>query len=418
MTTPLDLLKYHPERFKQSRPQLIALMSAYRSVSDHEGTIFSERIGKFQERITQVYNDEIADLPRDQRPRRPVLYVGRSLSMLAHYGKFVVNGRNIFDIDPVLIEMFRETDIKDVPLGLIQFIYRSFYIHFGKQSTMDLGDGNFCDGAYVSVHEPRGDQPGSLQILISTVRENVNYARSLKLVQDPEIYFYLALQFQQNTSFQQAFETFLKEEAEGRENRIKQGGTKTFEIDGEQITVEDVSPITATQEQLEMQQKLPKALPAIRAILNTLCFLGSRPDDVEASYPETAPTDLVSQTETVNYKKKRKAEQELARLGYLRIKFCGRRFSGIQANQPEQPEGSKSTKVDHPDFAPERKGRRGHWRLQPIGSTKAEERDKKLIWIMPTTTTIWVRIGQELQGRIYDVKPGTSDQTGVTTQVK
>ncbi|MCZ8517464.1 hypothetical protein O9H85_35015 [Paenibacillus filicis] len=109
-----------------------------------------------------------------------------------HYATFTVSGRNIFNFEQSMIESFKHTDIDQVPVSALSFPYTSFYMSFGKQEDLELwGEGYYVDGAYITV------LPGfkSLQIILSTVRDDVDYKDETNWITNPDRYYYPSLNF-------------------------------------------------------------------------------------------------------------------------------------------------------------------------------------------------------------------------------
>lgn len=386
MPTPEELLKYHPERFKTSRPQAVKLTRDMRSTR-LENLSQAEYMKLFNQ-IAKLYNDEIMAVEREQRPLAEdanaimcEIYFSCQL-----YSLFCKNGKNIFDISGTLFEMFSNTEVGSVPLSALKLPYDFFYLHFGRQESLAIGDGYYLDGAYIS------NTDGNISMSLTTVQD-VDYRRSKMFFQEREQFFLINLDCSLifDEAFKHSFEKKLdadrKAQNANKEAKKITGGSR-YQVVSNQIG-------TPPGQDWELIQ--PLARQALQAIVNSLCFICAKPDLIEKEYPDSIPVDLAQELSKVknNFQKKRRIDQALARLGYTRINFCGRGLTGIG------PTGESTRRKTMDGYVIEDRTRVGHWRLQPVGPRNASTTVLK--WIYPTIAPVRVKAEAKGEGHIYEV---------------
>ena len=149
-----ELLRYHPERYRQTRPFAKQVFSAYQRING-----FNPPTGQYLETVTNIvsnsYNGELDNIEREKRPT-DIRWLMKEPSIACHYGAFCNYGRNIFHLNDEIIEEFLYTDVGSIPLDAVNLPHECFYISFGTVSKLELStDGTYVDGAW------------SLQMLVS-----------------------------------------------------------------------------------------------------------------------------------------------------------------------------------------------------------------------------------------------------------
>lgn len=377
------MLRYHPERYRHSRPYIKQLVSYFRShVSG--GMPSLEQLNEVAKLIMKRYNEDLGELPYEKRPADTRL-ISKEINYAIHHAVFAVHGRNIFHFEPEMIEQFRQTEIDQVPVSALAFPYQSFYMSFGKQADLDLwGEGNFVDGAYISVLP---NMP--LQIVLSTIRPDVDYRDRTNWITNPDRYYYLPLSLERtDASVATVVAEALEEEVESRDMSQMPDQSGVYEIDGRSIEVRDNKHHSSKQEVAEIQDGFDVFKEALRLVINGLCYVTSYMEHTEERWPDDTPNKLLERlNKATNKSSRQKALAELLSRGYRKVRFCGKHTASDQVTLV--PTGRELTAH----------WRRGHWRNQASGP---ELKERRLIWIMP----VLVRQdrGMSEQGRIYAVE--------------
>lgn len=187
MTTD-SLLRYHPERYRRTRPFAKEVAKLYRSIAG-----VGPPTGKLIESITRViqkeYNEVIRLIPRESRPRDMRMFM-REPAMACSYGAFCAYGRNIFQLTAGLVYEFLHTDVESIPIGLVDFPYQCLYLSFGSQEQLSLYEGErYVDGAYVFVFDRF-----PLEIHLTSSSRKGNYSSRFEWIVTPDGYYYMSLE--------------------------------------------------------------------------------------------------------------------------------------------------------------------------------------------------------------------------------
>ena len=110
-----------------------------------------------QARLQTAYNDALDELPFEERPANLDLLM-EEVNRAVTYGGFCAHGRNIFDFEAALVDMFLQTDVGEVPASIIHLPYSVQYLAFGPSPELELPGGRRVDGAYVYVQQLEGGQ--------------------------------------------------------------------------------------------------------------------------------------------------------------------------------------------------------------------------------------------------------------------
>jgi hypothetical protein len=327
----------------------------------------------------------------------PSIVFNREIIFGIAYGRYSQAGRQIMDFPPGLCEMLANTDIGDVPVGEIKLPYVCQYLHFGTQQHLELDRGWLVDGAYI---ESRGG-PGELKIVLTGKPINQTDLDLWYLNAEP-CYAQSFRQQHSTISLDTALKTVLNDrlaEFFEKEDRAQGGGlvTKANEILAEKgldaSHVVDIGARTAQHEIDETNRRYPVFLEALKLIINGLLYITAYPEDIETTWPESAPLAVREKALHGNAKERDKAKSKLMEMGYSPVHICGRSLKF-----PHQASLAATTGEGHKSLH----WRRGHWRNQPFGVGRTEHR---LRWIMPMLVGTKNSPGDDPElGHIYTVK--------------
>ncbi len=85
------ILRYHPERFKLTRPYVKQVVNYFRN-NVFDGTPSLEQLQDVAGIMRRSYNEALSDLPYEQRPADFQLFSKETLYAL-HYAAFAFHGR-------------------------------------------------------------------------------------------------------------------------------------------------------------------------------------------------------------------------------------------------------------------------------------------------------------------------------------
>ena len=381
MKRPSELLKYHPNRYYQTRRFFGRLYNYFRSAESQGGVLsvdaFQDLTGRF---LSDHWRPELVRMPLELRP----FGIGRAsqeVSLFCHVASFTKHGRNIFDISPSLAALLKLTDVDDVRWDCIRMPYDYLYISFGPQHGWHLTDAQYCiDGAYVSKLM---DQV--VQVLLTTYRPGLDYSQPLNFIATRDVYFYFSFDIAgDNSTVGDSFRNTIK---------IDDAFNESWEpppIDPDTMRLAEAHGVTLRQDPEkcsqritahENRQNLPVFRDVLNLIVNCLCYLSSSNREVTTEFPAVLERQLDQSRDAVRL---RRVREKWLRQGYTQIHFCGRSLDRDAESQPTGRELSAHW-------------RRGHWRNQAIGPALAEH---KLIWIRPTLVRK-DKAGDDLPGHVY-----------------
>lgn len=344
------------------------------------------------------------------------IFTACEVKIFRHYASFIYSGNNIFDFSSELLKLFWETDVDDVLLEDINLPFETVYLYFGKQEgkklygTMEsiqvefknkqewVGEGKyvefFLDGAYVS----QCPESGALDIILTGIpntphkysdncvdcyEETVNYKLEVTC---KGVTVAAALEEQRKKIFQHN-QTFVQQK------QAKHG----FSIDVIETALRSAKDYINTS--------IEQFMDCLKLTINCLLYLQSYPEEIEDGYPQLAPKNLVAQTKRGSALAQ-VAEQKLSKLGFRKIKFCGKAkkpFEQVDVETVDEQslleEPSTTTKAGR-SLSPHK--RRAHRRRQRYGKGLKLWR---FVWIRETT--IRPEKYQQPQNlyRIYEVVP-------------
>ncbi|SRR6266487_447058 len=387
MRNSSELLKYHPNRYTQSRPFFRPLFNVFRQSADASGILPDFAFIRICEKlIVEYWNPELERFPLEQRPDNPTQLVTGEQSMFAHVAQFTFCGRNIFHLSPTLTALLRITDVDDVLWSSIRLPYPAFYVWFGPQQEWHFGNGRYCaDGAYVSAVP----NDGGIQIFVTTVEPEVEYSQPPSFTIHRDFYYYISFQF---TDANETVGTTLARTV-GTDADF-QRGFQPPQIDPETarfahergITLLQKSPEETAQAKTveERIADLPVFRQVLRLLINGLCYLSSPSREVVRRYPQATNQVLAQAAAAAREKRERR---RLRQEGYTEINFCG-----------ESLEREYGTGITGKELFPH--WRRGHWRNQACGPARSEHR---LMWIRPTLVRKDKQSEGAVAGHIYRV---------------
>ncbi len=392
---PGPLYAFHPERFKDSRHY------AHRARQFHGsgGLPTFEAIKAVMDLVGREANDRLGEFTRREKLSRPthatvLLEAEETLAMA--WLKYVGAGKQLFHIPPQMSDMLRATDADDVPVAMIRSPYQALFLHFGSQAALELAPGWFIDGCYVEHHPVVPLLSFTFTARPSTpsrMAEWHSFGEPVEVVHLAEDAFSYDLATAVDQAVAERVNRLREEMARGNEDitaEIDAAADEQVLPDG--MRVERVSGSRAEHQLAVLEQRRHTVHGALQLAVNALCYLTAYPDDIAEEWPEGTPEALRRAAEEGQPNKRKRAAQELARLGYSRIKVCGGSLRRGQA--PQAPVGDLNgshTVRTH--------WRRGHWRRQAHGEGRAL---RKLIWLMPTLVKPGGADGDDI-GHIYTV---------------
>lgn len=312
---------------------------------------------------------------------------------------FLKNGRNIFHIEPELVQLFDKTPIDELILEDIKLPFEAFYIYFGEAAGIyapeksEEGDeyensSVFIEGAYISrsTHTFRGIDEGNFWIsLVPSFEEYMSeeewsYHFDFEHHADPRGFIRPDLKTKILDQYLERFTNFWERTGELEYHRANKAT-------GSAIT----TPFHELRDNWKPDEKdiawKESALKALRIVINTIAYLTTDECDLTEDYPASYPRKLVAKAIGDNKKQAARAVSKLESLGYRKVRFLGRSF--------------KRSLAVHQFGNVSPHWRRGHWRRQPHG--KRGEELRKLIWIKPTIVNPAGGPNPDTPGHVYDV---------------
>ena len=367
----------HPLRWRNTRP------FANKSIQFMQGElrgnhIVASTIQKKMNWLIPHFNDAIMRLPRSMRPDQRVLQKELNVSLYAT--RFFNLGRNIFTISPGLAEALSNTDLEGVRIGDIKYPQPFFYVSLHGLCCGSLpGSPNEIDGAYVDATIPE-----IVQIAVTSRRLDCSpkSSRTWPLNRDAYFYFTSEAKDGDNPTFAQLFErAVLKGDIKvdtiselPQSNELIEDSSTVFDEDRNDPRVvqwRDVSRHNDRVEAVENGRALDSIMKALSMVVNALAWLSAEPDDadVTSAWPADAPAGLVQAVSRSDRRSdSKKADQELRRRGFARIRILG---ASVRIIDHLDGDGQELRSAHW---------RRGHWRRQPHG---VGNKMIKLLWIKP-----------------------------------
>lgn len=374
---PVPLFHLHPERFKQSRPYAEERVKLWRGNPDIE-----RALNEGMALVSNASNAALSEHPLRQRMGQPNpgMLLMEAEEHLGHfYIQYKLNGSQIFDIPPPLTDMLRNTSADDVPIPMLVSPYTAYFLHFGPQADMDLGDGWLLDGCYVEHHSSQ-----VLQFCFTALPPHPEDIRRWPVFPEPH-----GVQAFGDELFAYDVGTAVDSLLSELRHRLhkEQIGNGAFERAlNEMKSAFPDNPMAAMSksgvrerallEEKILDQRFPVIRRALSLVINAVCYLTAYPDDIDTAFTSGAPEKLVKQASGNNAKAVSRAKSKLESLGFVPVHFAGRSMKDrvpVKENGGAATEGGERTVRKH--------WRRGHWRRTPCGVGRQQRR---LTWIMPT----------------------------------
>lgn len=185
--TGLSSWHFHPNRYYRTRKFASNFIHSYRNICG-KGAPSPDSFSRLVPEFTRLYNRALMDLAPSERPMDPKLPT-KELSLAIHFARHYLNGRNIYHFNPDLQDVFLEyEDIYKLKFSDLALPAPVIYLSFGTYAGLMLFDGHTFDGAYVTRH---GN--GSLEILATTIDDDLNPPPDKGTLSKPDPYFYYGL---------------------------------------------------------------------------------------------------------------------------------------------------------------------------------------------------------------------------------
>lgn len=382
---PGPLFDFHPERFKDSR----RYARRARQFHSSGGLPTFDTIKAVMNLVVLEMNDRFGEFTRREKLARPTHATVRMEAeevLAMAWLKYVGAGKQIFHIPTHMSEMLRATDADDIPVAMIRLPYGSLFLHFGSQADLEVDPQWFIDGCYVEYHP---DVPLLSFTFTAQPRDPARMAEWHSFG-EPVVVLHLAKEaFSHNLAT--AVDHAVAERMKSLREELAQGDEDITAPDG--VRVKRVSGSRAANQIALVEQRRHTMHDALQLAVNALCYLTAYPDDIKEEWPDGTPITLRRAAEEGSPNQRKRASQELTRIGFTRIKVCGgalRQALPPQAGSPAHGHGSVCTHW-----------RRGHWRRQVHGEGRAL---RKLIWLMPTLVNPGSQEADEVIGHIYTVE--------------
>lgn len=383
MISTQNPLYYHPLRMQTTRPFLRKMAGNF---SRRPGLLFNSEFQKIYNDILSIYNNEIVKLQFEQRPKGTDRFV-EEINAISGYIKFFNNGKNIFSLSPGLTELLKHTDVGEVVLSQIPFVFNHFYLSFGQQTDLEIYPGFHVDGAYIhTLHE------NILDIYVTTTHKDLQQNLHLPWPLIPEQHYYLPIDRMGNKTVAESCQEAFFEEIKSLDKNVEIPDEDIALANSMGISLRNAHPINKETRKNLKRAGFPVFRDALNLIINGICYLGYHKREVVTRHMESVPPEILQKIETEQKRKKKRAYQkELEYLGYYPINFCGDSIASENI-------GVKTGKEMPSHW------RRGHWRNQPYGEGRVE---RHLRWIMPTI--VRADKGHPESGHTYRVDSQESD---------
>ena len=372
--------RYHPERYRISRPFVKQAVSLYRNLTGITTISNSDTLNAMYSMLREYYNYELSLLPFEQRPNNIQNLVNQH-SLTMHYSVWSCHGKQIFHFGDEITQQFRHTDIDQIQIGLIKFPYNAFYMSFGIQNDLPIGNNqNFVDGAYISVISNELIQ---IVLTTNTISTRKKLSSDWAIIRDR--YYFLTLSLKEpSQTISDILEKSLENDlAKSKESLEKV--QKTINVNGIEIKSRRRENIKIELD--ELLDGFPVCGEALKLIINGLCYLSAYPDDVELRWSDDTPKPLLDKINSATKTKEvQRTTSKLTSMGYTKINYCGKSFE----IKPSLVLGGNNELRTH--------WRRGHWRNQPHGLNLSQ---RKIIWIMPVMVKKEKLDSTEESGHIY-----------------
>lgn len=379
-TSPL--YRYHPERYKQNRDCFKYCLEIFRRNIDFAAGMMTsvDSINELIAPLVSEINRKAMNTPLKDRVNENMVHmvVNNEVNILQNVGLFHLFGKQIIDIDTKLTDMFKKTDVDDIPLNMLQLPFASQYIFFGRQDDIELVPGWCFDGAYVE----KFPSDNNLRITITSVPKVDSQTRLWYIKPEP-IYHQRIPNADSSIDLITAITQVFSDAIQSIASRVQTDIPELHLPNG--LRLVDVSKRNDKDRLSHNEKGFEAFIKAIRLIANSVCYLSAYPDDSDPVWPDDAPSTLVIKATSVDIKVAERAQSKLEKLGYHKLRYYGKHYE----HNFEKTIGTG--RASH--------WRRGHWRRQAYGPHSSL---RKMIWLMP------MLVGNpgdaEIEGHIYSTK--------------
>lgn len=386
---PPQWTRFHPMRTLRTRTAVRALPLPHALIN---GIMTQETMEKILEVRRREVNLHNLAFTLDARRRVPIVNdANETVVALLHRA----NGGAIYSLPDQLVEEFDNTDCDEVRLSDLRLPFANLYLKFTPPTPLVLGDGALVDGCYVVK---QGDE---YLFSLTSLWTDVAYDRSLSVTcLDP--YFSLHLPVPPddpalglNEAVERGIDAFF-DDNEPPDDDQSQTITRP---DGTTMFVEDVRAKSRLRRIDEFERQEPVFRACLNIIVNAICFISFRPDDITDEWDIEPPgwvTDALKDTRDTRSARDRRQQalRLLSTSNFTRIKVCGKNLFSVERHYTDAATGK--------GVSPRAHWRRGHWRRQRHGPGLTLV---KPMWIRPTV--VMKDNGPVVEARIYDV---SSDQ--------
>lgn len=373
------LWQYNPERLRKLMPYGEALSKLGLR---HKGQPTTELLSDIMMAFAQMDARMLEAFPKRRRAtknRETARALRRYQESLLGFATYCGSGRQIFDIPQQMSDLFAKTDVDDVQWSNIKYPYPCFYLHFGAQANLDLGDGWLAEGAYI---QEMGDVSNRhVNIMVVSAPPSMEAYLSVDTTAPPT--YGMALGPQHMTMpLAEAVDLLL---AEWMAQLRLEGETEPLREDVERVAREQGLPPgvkvvsvqrkRAREELAAMSSRHEAFSGMLRLIVNALCYLTAYPKDIETRWPQQTPPSLLRELEKAgeNRNERQRVLTKMAAQGFSPVHLCGRKLAAeLEAQALKSSGGGERTKATH--------WARGHWKRQHYGPQNSL---RKLQWRMP-----------------------------------
>lgn len=386
---------YHPMRTLRLRPKVQTVRP---SQQQHPGALNAADVEAVHTARHAEFSTELAAFERDARPAEPRYHMAdfnATLTAWAHRE----SGGAIYSLPAALVEEFDHTSCEEVRMADLQMPFSSYYLSFTPPSEITLGESAVVDGCYVTR------QGEEIMLTLTSRRRGASYARSISIAcVDTSFTLHLQLKDAAGDSqtvvaaTEQGIANFLEEHRPPEKDESqwvdRPDGTRTY--------VQDIRAASRLKRIAEFQQQEPAFRQCLNIIVNAMCFVAFRPEDVSDEWHGSAPTwvrDALADTSSGRRARDRKksAERAINAGEYVRIRVCGKNLFGAVADGRRDGTGD----------SPRPHWRRGHWRRQRHGEKLSQV---TLKWIRPTI--VRREDGPVVDSRIYEIPHPNAAKSG------
>jgi hypothetical protein len=325
-------------------------------------------------------NSRLSEFTRREKLNRPVpftLVIEAEEILALAWLKYVGAGKQLFHIPNHMADMLRATDVNQVPVAMIRVPYQSLFLHFGSQVDLELAHGWFIDGCYVEYHP----EVPVISFTFTAKPSHQNRVTEWHSFGEPvEVLHFEKDAF--SSDLASAVDRAIEKKLQHIRTDLEKGDTDLadeinleagFDLLPEGARVRRISGTRATMQIELLDQRRQLIRGALQLTVNALCYLTAYPDDIVEHWPNDIPEHLRLNSEVGTPNERKRASQELVRLGYSRVKMCGTALSRSHHSRGNANDGENQTVRTH--------WRRGHWRRHAHGEGLTL---RKLIWLMPT----------------------------------